>query len=272
MKKKIIIFALLCCMLLSGCQNTNDTQNGDSNMNQNQNAANDENNNKNTTPAQENGDTVDNTGNRFEESSNGNDSQEYTVEDVKITDPNEALNRLKEGNQRFMNDDSAMINVTSQRRDDLLEGQTPYAVVLSCSDSRVTPNIIFNVGLGEIFDVRLAGNVLNEEALGSIEYGVEHLHAPLIVVMGHESCGAVTAAYDYAQNGTEAEGNINSLVENIHPAIKDSEDLDGAIHANIDYVTEELLKDEIVKHLVDEGKVEVVKAYYALNGEVTFQE
>ena len=100
---------------------------------------------------------------------------------------------LEDGNERFLNDKSELRNVNSERRDELKEGQSPYAVIVSCSDSRVTPTTVFNAGLGEIFDIRIAGNVVDDDALGSIEYGAEHLHSPLIVVMGHQSCGAVTS-------------------------------------------------------------------------------
>ncbi|MDY4737811.1 carbonic anhydrase [Terrisporobacter sp.] len=164
-----------------------------------------------------------------------------------MTNPDEALKRLK-------------------------EGQHPYAVVVSCSDSRVTPTTVFNAGLGEIFDIRIAGNVVDDDALGSIEYGVEHTGAPLVVVMGHESCGAVTAAYDEAHNNAHAEGNIEDLVEKILPSVKNAKDIDEGIHNNIDNVAKEINNDAIVKHLVDQGKVKVVRAYYSLDGKVTFME
>lgn len=200
------------------------------------------------------------------------DNSIYKVEDIDIISGKEALNRLKAGNARYVNNESELINVTDERREDLYDGQNPYAVIVSCSDSRVTPTTIFNAGLGEIFDVRLAGNILTPEALGSIEYGVEHLHAPLLVIIGHEKCGAVTAAYDKMNDGVEVVGNINTLVEQIEPAIQDASDVDNAIHMNIDYVYNQVLEDEIVKHLVDAGKLTVVSAYYSLNGQVTFNE
>ena len=143
-----------------------------------------------------------------ENMSKDNVSNEYETEDVRITNPDEALKRLKEGNDRFVNNESKPVNISSERREQLKEGQHPYAVVVSCSDSRVTPTTVFNAGLGEIFDIRIAGNVVDDDALGSIEYGVEHTGAPLVVVMGHESCGAVTAAYDEVHNNAHAEGKI----------------------------------------------------------------
>ncbi|MDO5519454.1 MAG: carbonic anhydrase [bacterium] len=197
---------------------------------------------------------------------------EFKTDDVKITTADEALAHLKDGNNRFVEDKSELINVTSERRNQLKDGQSPYAVVVSCSDSRVTPSTIFNAGLGEIFDIRIAGNVVDKDALGSIEYGVEHLHCPLLIIMGHEKCGAVTAAYNKLKNGEKVEGNINSLVDKITPAIKDAENINEAIHENIDQVAEQVEKDAIVKHLVEEGKLKVVKAYYSLDGSITWDE
>ena len=115
---------------------------------------------------------------------------------------------LKDGNTRFLTDTSILRNVSQERRDYLKSGQNPYAVIVSCSDSRVTPTTVFNAGLGEIFDVRLAGNVVDDDALGSIEYAVEHLNTPLVVVMGHQSCGAVTATYNEVVKGEKVTGNM----------------------------------------------------------------
>ena len=191
--------------------------------------------------------TTNNTTENQESVTEENMSEQYETEDVRITNPDEALKRLK-------------------------EGQHPYAVIVSCSDSRVTPTTVFNAGLGEIFDIRIAGNVVDDDALGSIEYGVEHTGAPLVVVMGHESCGAVTAAYDETHNNAHAEGNIEDLVEKILPSVKNAKDIDEGIHNNIDNVAKEINNDAIVKHLVDQGKVKVVRAYYSLDGKVTFME
>lgn len=196
---------------------------------------------------------------------------QYKVEDVKITNADEALERLKDGNKRFVEDKSELINVTKERREELEEGQSPYAVVVSCSDSRVTPTTLFDVGLGELFDIRVAGNVLDKDALGSIEYGVEHLKSPLLVIMGHESCGAVTAAYDKVKKGDKIEGNINSLVDKIEPSVVNANSLDEAIHNNTDAVVKQVNENEVVKKLVKEGKLKVVEAYYTLDGNVTFE-
>lgn len=195
----------------------------------------------------------------------------YKTENLDIKDTDNALQKLKDGNDRFVNDKSELINVTKERRDQLKDGQNPYAVVVSCSDSRVTPNIVFNAGLGEIFDIRLAGNVVDDDALGSIEYGVAHANAPLIVVMGHESCGAVTAAYNKYTKGTDVEGNIEEIVEEIEPSINKDKTLDDAIHTNVTNVANEIKNDQIIKKLIDSGKVKVVEAYYSLDGKVEFK-
>lgn len=202
---------------------------------------------------------------------NTSSNSAYKTENLEIKDADNALQKLKDGNDRFVNDKSELINVTKERRDQLKDGQNPYAVVVSCSDSRVTPNIVFNAGLGEIFDIRLAGNVVDDDALGSIEYGVAHANAPLIVVMGHESCGAVTAAYNKYTKGTAVEGNIEEIVEEIEPSINKDKTLDDAIHTNVTNVANEIKNDQIIKKLIDSGKVKVVEAYYSLDGKVEFK-
>ncbi len=195
----------------------------------------------------------------------------YKLADLEIKDADKALEQLKSGNERFINDKSELINVTKERREQLYDAQSPYAVVVSCSDSRVTPNIVFNAGLGEIFDIRLAGNVVDDNALGSIEYGVLYLNTPLIVVMGHESCGAVTEAYNKYDRGALVEGHMEDLVEEIEPSINKNETLDEAIHKNVTNVANKIKQDPIVKKLIDEGKVKVVEAYYSFDGKVEFK-
>ena len=202
---------------------------------------------------------------------NTSSNSAYKTENLEIKDADNALQKLKDGNDRFVNDKSELINVTKERRDQLMDGQNPYAVVVSCSDSRVTPNIVFNAGLGEIFDIRLAGNVVDDDALGSIEYGVAHENATLIVVMGHESCGAVTAAYNKYKKGTTVEGNIEDIVEEIEPSIGKDKTLDDAIRTNVTNVANEIKNDPITKKLIDSGKVKVVEAYYSLDGKVEFK-
>lgn len=198
-------------------------------------------------------------------SSDGHDSSNLNVKT-----PQEAMNLLKEGNERFVADKSEIVNVNSARRKELEKGQHPYATVISCSDSRVTPALVFNAGLGDIFDIRLAGNVVDDDALGSIEYAVDHLHTPVIVVMGHENCGAVTAAYDDVVKGQKAHGHVEDLVDEIEPAINKNGTIDQAIRKNVTDVVAEVQKDPVVAKAIKEGKVKVVGAYYDLDGKVTF--
>ena len=184
--------------------------------------------------------------------------------------PEQAIAKLKAGNERFVNDKSEVTNVDSATRKTLEAGQHPFATVVACSDSRVTPTTVFNQGLGQIFDVRLAGDVVDDSALGSIEYAVDHLHTPVVVVMGHEKCGAVTAAYDQVVKGEQAHGHIEDLVDEIKPAVSKNGTVDDAIRKNVVNVVNEIKADPIVAQAIKDGKVQVVGAYYDLDGHVTF--
>lgn len=201
-----------------------------------------------------------------------NSVSEFIIVDTDVSSSDEALQILKEGNARFATDKSVLRNINAERRESLKNGQNPYAVIVSCSDSRVTPTTVFNAGLGELFDIRLAGNVVDDDALGSIEYAVEHLNTPLIVVMGHQSCGAVTATYNEVVKGEKVSGNMESFVKKITPSVNKNGTIDDAIHTNIDMVVKEISEDKEIKTLIDQGKVKVVGAYYDLNGNVTFKE
>lgn len=130
--------------------------------------------------------------------------------------PDEALAKLVAGNTRFVEGKQAQKDVGNTRRTELTKGQQPFAVILSCSDSRVPPEHIFDQGLGDIFVVRVAGNVADSIELGSVEYAAEHLGSPLILVLGHQMCGAVKATVA----GGKPEGNIGSIVKKIEPAVK----------------------------------------------------
>lgn len=201
-----------------------------------------------------------------------NSVSEFIIVDTDVSSSDEALQILKEGNARFATDKSVLRNINAERRESLKNGQNPYAVIVSCSDSRVTPTTVFNAGLGELFDIRLAGNVVDDDTLGSIEYAVEHLNTPLIVVMGHQSCGAVTATYNEVVKGEKVSGNMESFVKKITPSVNKNGTIDDAIHTNIDMVVKEISEDKGIKTLIDQGKVKVVGAYYDLNGNVTFKE
>ncbi|MBZ9629992.1 carbonic anhydrase [Salegentibacter sp. LM13S] len=183
----------------------------------------------------------------------------------------EVLNRLKEGNGRFTADKKEGNLQDKSRREELTKGQAPYAIVLSCADSRVVPELAFDTGLGELFTVRVAGNIANSSSIASMEYAVANLGTEIIVVMGHESCGAVTAAMSGGDNGY----NLNHLVSHIAPAIaasgKDAP-VNDVVKKNAQLTAEELkTRSTIIKEAADSGKVKIVSAYYNLDsGKVDF--
>ena len=183
----------------------------------------------------------------------------------------ESLDRLIEGNARFVEDrlDGKLQN--SSRRESLTGGQKPYAIVLSCADSRVVPELAFDTGLGELFVIRVAGNVANTSSIASIEYAVAHLDTKLIVVLGHESCGAVTAAIGGGDNGY----NLNHLLAHITPAIIASVNdasIDDIVKKNAELTVIELLnRSGIIRDAVAKNEVKIVSAYYQMNtGKVDF--
>lgn len=183
----------------------------------------------------------------------------------------EVLERLKTGNQRFVADKLDGKLQDSSRRNSLTGGQEPYAIVLSCADSRVVPELAFDAGLGELFVVRVAGNVANTSSMASIEYAVAHIGSPVIVVLGHESCGAVTAAVNGGDNGY----NLNHLLAHITPAINASDkeaSVNDVVKKNAELTKEDLInRSAIIKNAVDNGKLSIEPAYYNLgSGEVTF--
>ena len=131
----------------------------------------------------------------------------------------EALQRLINGNERFCNGEARSYVVQPEDLADLTKGQRPYATILGCSDSRVTPELIFDAGLGELFVVRVAGNVISPEIAGSLQYAGAHLKTPLFVVLGHEGCGAVQAAMETKYRNIQQRSRIQILVESLLPAL-----------------------------------------------------
>jgi carbonic anhydrase len=181
--------------------------------------------------------------------------------------PDQALASLIDGNQRFKTGQAQHPREDEQRRTEMLAGQSPFAIVLTCSDSRLPPEILFDQGIGDIFVVRTAGNVAEDLELGSIEYAVEHLGVSLIMVLGHQKCGAVTAA---AGEG-EAAGHILNVVEAIKPSVEKARATPGDLVSNsinqnvLDEVAALKNSEPILKEFVDAGKVEVVGARYDLD-------
>jgi carbonic anhydrase len=224
-----------------------------------------------------------------------------TDHDRPMISPADAISRLKEGNSRFIagnmqhphetsderayiaknsyeNPDAMSLGMTTEqaakRRGELTKSQHPFAIILSCSDSRVPPELVFDEGLGDLFIVRVAGNVLNDEGLGSIEYGVEVLGARLILVLGHQSCGAVDAAMKTVAAKGKAPGHIQSLVTAIKPVVESTPkaDLDTMIKANVKHVVDALRSSKpLLKPRIDSGEVQVIGGYYTLDsGAVSF--
>jgi carbonic anhydrase len=195
-----------------------------------------------------------------------------------IVQPSLPLDKLKGGNERFYKNTPAHPDESSARKDELENGQHPFAVVVSCSDSRVAPELLFDQGLGDLFIIRTAGNVIGDLELGSIEYAVEHLHCNLVVVMGHSNCGAVGAYLE--SHGEKHEDHIQHIVDYIgaeeEVKLVDSTSADkafSAIKANAQHGVN-LLKNSmpVLKPLVDKGELTIIGAYYNLeDNKVTFQ-
>ena len=189
-----------------------------------------------------------------------------------------ALQGLVDGNARFVEERPAPHDLGAQRRHELAKGQHPRAVVLSCSDSRVPPEHVFDQQLGEVFVVRTAGNVADGVALGSIEYAVEHLGIPVIVVLGHRSCGAVTAAVEARRKHAHAHGHIGEVLKLVMPAVAQAERektpdlLNAAIDANVALEARALVtRSQVIAERVKAGKVRIVTAIYDLEtGKVEF--
>ena len=187
--------------------------------------------------------------------------------------PTEILERLKEGNKRFVSDRLEGKLQNNSRRENLTSGQDPYAIILSCADSRVVPELAFDTGLGELFVVRVAGNIANTSSIASIEYAVANIGSPVIVVMGHESCGAVTAAVKGGDNGY----NLNHLLGQIYPAVigsKKNAALSEIVIKNAELSVADLQnRSTIISEAVKNGKLTIVSAYYHLDtGTVDFFE
>jgi carbonic anhydrase len=192
-------------------------------------------------------------------------------------DAKAALAKLKAGNARFTSQSESGAKPVQARRAETAQTQKPFAIVLGCADSRTPPELIFDQNLGDLFVVRVAGNVLNDHVLGSIEYAVEHLGTRLIVVLGHERCGAVQAAKSNlaTKSTSPAPDHIASLLTALRPPVEATAkaDLDASIHANVRHVVQALRSSEpVLKKQVSSGAVSVLGAYYDLDtGRVEFE-
>jgi carbonic anhydrase len=180
---------------------------------------------------------------------------------------NQALARLMEGNKRYAASHLRHPHETSDWRHQLTKSQHPFATILTCSDSRVPPEVLFDVGLGDVFVIRVAGNIADDAVIGSIEYAVEHLGTGLVLVMGHESCGAVQAAIA----GGEPKTHIESLTGAIEPAVARARKLTGdlvanAVSENVRMVVDQIRKSKpILADRVQKDTIKVVGAVYSLD-------
>jgi len=192
----------------------------------------------------------------------------------------EALSRLRDGNARFISGRARFPTVQKEVLAELAKGQQPYATILGCSDSRVPPELVFDAGFGELFVVRVAGNVLGPSILGTLQYAGTHLRTPLFVVMGHEGCGAVEAAIAWKFQGVAQRSRIEVLLQSILPAL---DHLDGtqspeallrsAVEANVRHTVRELLETPEAKARLALGEMKLVGAVYDLpSGLVRFLE
>jgi carbonic anhydrase len=192
----------------------------------------------------------------------------------------DALQRLKAGNARFVSGTARSPTMQKEILGELAKGQHPYATILSCSDSRVPPELIFDAGLGELFIIRVAGNVFSPEIGGSLQYAWRHLHTPLFVVLGHTNCGAVAAAIDTQLRGTRQHSRIQLLVECILPGLEDLDPqltpeamLAHAVEANVRWTMRQVLQTPEGQEHQLEGRVKLVGAIYEIEtGLVRFLE
>ncbi|WP_243373055.1 carbonic anhydrase [Geotalea sp. SG265] len=197
---------------------------------------------------------------------------------VEAVEPEEGIKRLLEGNKRFVEARVTGPNRKPARRAAIAQGQNPFAIIIGCSDSRVPPELLFDQGFGDLFVIRTAGNIVDSIALGSIEYAVDHLGAKLIVVLGHERCGAVDATI----KGGDAPSHIKTLVDTIKPAVDKARTTASSgghgcdfqcksVKSNVKMVAEKIRSaSPIVAEAVEDGNVRIIGAYYDLDsGETT---
>ena len=188
---------------------------------------------------------------------------------AEVVQPAEAIQRLIAGNKRFAEDKPQHPHQAHDWRTALAKAQKPFAVVLGCSDSRVPPELVFDQGLGDLFVIRVAGNIAEEDAIGSVEYAVDHLNVRLVVILGHSSCGAVSAALDHLSDPAEEPSEIVSLLYRIEPALagirKDlsrEAQVAEAVKRNVDLAVRRLSRVPDMRKSLKEGRVKIVGAVY----------
>ena len=189
--------------------------------------------------------------------------------------PDEALERLQDGNRRFVADHSPNGDTSRERRLEVARSQEPFAALVGCSDSRVGPELLFGVGLGDLFIVRSAAGNLDSHGLGSIEFAVMQLNVPLVVVLGHERCGAIEVAVDAIASDLEFPGSMGTVIESIIPAVlhaqrglaPDGDLVDAAVHENVRRIVRRMrtAAEPILLEPQRTGRLTIVGAYYALD-------
>lgn len=188
-----------------------------------------------------------------------------------IETPAQAREELRKGNERYLKGEQVHPGTDEMRRVEVALKQEPFAAILTCADSRVPVEIVTDQGFGDLFVVRVAGNVVGSSELGSLQYAVEHLHVPLIAVAGHAKCGAVGAAVEVADGGAMPGGAIDDIVDHIMPAVRAAKTDPGddlltrAIKANAIQSRDIVGKDPLIAHEVAAGKLEVVAAFYDID-------
>jgi carbonic anhydrase len=190
----------------------------------------------------------------------------------------EALARLAEGNERFVRGRARFPTIRKEILAELARGQQPYATIIGCSDSRVPPELVFDAGFGDLFIVRIAGNVISPEVMATLQYAAVHLHTPLFMVLGHEGCGAVQAALAMKLHGAREGARIDLLLEKILPGLKNvaakptpQAQLEAAVEANVRWSMRQLLDTPEGKARMAEGIMKLVGAVYELKtGRVRF--
>lgn len=212
------------------------------------------------------------------ESKNNREMKTITKEFQDSITPSMALKLLEEGNKRFVNNLKTNRNLL-QQANETSDGQHPFAVVLSCIDSRTSAELIFDQGLGDIFSVRIAGNIVNEDILGSMEFACKLAGSKIIVVLGHTKCGAVKGACDHAEMG-----NLTALLAKIRPAVDDESDttenrtsknavfVENVARINVKRTVKAILeRSTIIEHMIDSGEIGIVGGMHDLStGQVTY--
>ncbi len=182
-----------------------------------------------------------------------------------------AWRRLREGNERFVSGESQHPNQDASRRTSLIEDQHPFAVIFGCSDSRLAAEIIFDLGLGDAFVVRTAGQVIDDAVLGSLEYSISQLHVPLIVILGHDSCGAVTATKAAVETGAMPAGFIRDLVERITPSVltslrNEQHDVNDMVVEHVKQTAARLAESSrVISDAIEDGRTAIIGLSYKLD-------